>query len=219
MIVEHLLRDTKYKAMLIPIGDYKNLSIAEAEEGSVFETIDDPPKRVELIAKATIPSEGVLANAVSMLLYGAPIRTVFKVMKKSWQYDIHHDQILFLIVKEVMEPESSLQYNVAHLFAEEIVVPWIAISNNISFMMNKPKTIITADFVEAKIIARKEIHILSDEGIRVTKRLYGIPVDTLLKRWYSKYPEISSLHFVYLKLERFVYGTIIDSKELPAKDN
>ena len=69
MIVEHLLRDTKYKAMLIPIGDYKNLSIAEAEEGSVFETIDDPPKRVELIAKATIPSEGVLANAVSMLLY------------------------------------------------------------------------------------------------------------------------------------------------------
>ncbi|NCU31204.1 hypothetical protein EOM57_05410 [Candidatus Saccharibacteria bacterium] len=219
MIIEHLLKDPLHKAMLIPFGDYKNMFIREAPEGTIFETIDSPPKKVELIASAVISPVSPLANALSMMIYNQPIRRVFKAMRRSWRYDIHDDQLLLIIVKEIMEEKEAIQHNVAHLFAEEMIVPWVAISNNVRFALDKPKHITTADFVDAKIIGRKEIHILSEEGVRVTRRLYGIPVETLLKRWYTKYPDMTTLSFLYLKLEKFEYGTIIDSEELPEQHN
>ena len=101
MRIDHLLVDPKYKAMIIPLGDYKNTNILDSPIGQVLETIDDPPKYVRVVAKSIITPASDIANSLSVFLYDVPMSVTFKVMRRNWKYDINGDAAIFLVVEEV----------------------------------------------------------------------------------------------------------------------
>lgn len=218
MRIEHELRNAKNFGMLIPYGDYKNMNIVEAEIGQVCETIDTPPKKIEIIAKAVITADTAVANCLSELFYDIPFKTAFGIMKKTWKHDINYDKVLLVVARKPQIKRKLVKYNIAHAFTEELLVPWVAISDNLDFIVERPKKITTSDFIEANIVGRKEIHIISEEGIRIVKRLYDIPLELYLKRWYSKYPDMVSMSFIYLKLEK-TNGAEIKSETVSAENN
>lgn len=111
MRLEHLLSEPCYHMVLIPFGDYKNINILEAEIGDVCETIDDPPKQVEIIAKTRVPVKSPIADALSMFMYNMPIKRSFEVMRRNWRYDIHDDEILMVIIKEIENKEEEIDDN------------------------------------------------------------------------------------------------------------
>ena len=107
MRLEHLFSEPNYHMVLIPFGDYKNINILEAEIGQICETIDEPPKKVEIIAKARIPVRSPIADALSIFLYNMPMKRVFKVMKRNWKYDINDSEVLAVVIKEIKDDDTS----------------------------------------------------------------------------------------------------------------
>lgn len=105
MRVDHLFVNPKYKAMIIPLGDYKNTNILDSPIGQILETIDDPPIRVRIVAKSIITITSDIANSLSVFLYDVPMKVAYKVMRRNWKYDIHDDMAMFLVVEEVQEEE------------------------------------------------------------------------------------------------------------------
>ena len=91
---------------------------------------------------------------------------------------------------------------VNHRFREEIIIPYVALDNNISFLLSKgEKEIITADGLTCKVIECQEKHICELED--KIKQLYnGIDCWSFIKRWYVTKKSMDSLHFIYLKLEK-----------------
>lgn len=110
-----------------------------------------------------------------------------------------------------------MTYNLSHRFADEVFVPWAAIENNLEFITDKDITLATADFVDARIASRREIHILSNEASQIVWRLYQMSVIDFLKRWYAKCPEMTSMGFMYLKLA--IPDETTTAPVVPAEDN
>jgi hypothetical protein len=92
---------------------------------------------------------------------------------------------------------------VNHKYREEIVVPLVAISNNICFLLerDKERIVITADDVKCNVVDYKEVHIACDEFESLIKRLYNLDAYTFIKKWYSKKREMDSMFFVYIKMK------------------
>lgn len=103
-------------------------------------------------------------------------------------------------------------YNIAHYFEEELIVPIIAIEDNMDFIMDNDPKLVTADFIESNIISQQEIHVLSEEAGVLIWKLYKLSTIDYLKRWYSKYPYMSSMIFIHLKLEKNVTTEVISTE-------
>lgn len=90
------------------------------------------------------------------------------------------------------------QHLVKHKWREEIVVPYLAIQNNVTFMCdNGEKHIITADQKKALVLDKKEYHMCEMEEI--VKRLYGMDVWPFVMRWYNNGFNLLSPSFIYIK--------------------
>lgn len=92
-------------------------------------------------------------------------------------------------------------HHVKHRWKDEIIVPLIALSDNINFLtLKEEKTIITADGVQAKVNKWAEIHICALDDL--TKRLYGMSAWDFMLRWYNNGDVFYTAYFVYIKSEK-----------------
>ena len=90
------------------------------------------------------------------------------------------------------------QHLVKHKWRDEIVVPYLAIQNNVTFMCdNGEKHIITADQKKALVLEKKEYHMC--EMDEIVKRLYGMDVWPFVMRWYNNGFNLLSPSFIYIK--------------------
>lgn len=91
--------------------------------------------------------------------------------------------------------------HINHRYREEVIIPYVALDNNISFLISKgEKKVITADGITCKVIELKEVHICELE--EKINELYKIDCWSFIKRWYSTKKTMDSLHFIYLKLKK-----------------
>lgn len=99
--------------------------------------------------------------------------------------------------------ESVIKYHIAHRFKDEIIIPFVALINNIDFctIKDEEKICITADGVRCKAIDWKEQHICElEEDVR---RIYGIQNTwEFLKRWYGLDKHMNSMYFLKIKLKK-----------------
>lgn len=100
-----------------------------------------------------------------------------------------------------MDENSTSHHYLAHKFRNEIIVPWIAVSNNVAFAINKGKHIVTtADNIRCVVSSYDEKHICDME--QDIKRLYNMDAWSFVKRWHGSYPDMDNMHFLILKLEK-----------------
>lgn len=100
-----------------------------------------------------------------------------------------------------MERNETSYHKVLHRYRDEIVVPYIALRNNIDFMLNKgERYLITSDNIKAKVVECKEVHICDLEDD--IKRLYNILAWDFIKRWHGSDNRMDSMHFLKIKLKK-----------------
>lgn len=104
---------------------------------------------------------------------------------------------------------------IQHKFQHEMFIPWGAINDQDSFITEEKPIVTTCDDIKAKVLVKSELHILSNEAKKIIWRLYGLSTDKYLAMWYSKIPEMYSMYFVQLKLEKIENDT---TTGIPAKD-
>ena len=91
--------------------------------------------------------------------------------------------------------------NINHKYREQVVLPYIAITNNIRFLLtNGDRYVVTNDNVTCKVESLKEVHICELE--KVIQELYNIDCWTFIKKWYAAKGSIGSMYFVYMKLKK-----------------
>lgn len=100
-----------------------------------------------------------------------------------------------------MEYKKDTVHYVAHKFREDIIIPYIALTENIDFLLcDGKKTIQTKDGVRCECVSYEHKHIFEmEEDI---KTLYGIETYDFLKRWYNFDHEMQSLYFIKMKLKK-----------------
>lgn len=100
-----------------------------------------------------------------------------------------------------MDNNESTYHRINHKFRETVIVPYIAIEKNISFLTNKAdRYVVYADGITAKVVEAKEIHICELEEL--IQRLYGISAWQFMQRWYKSYKSMSSMEFVVIKVKK-----------------
>lgn len=100
-----------------------------------------------------------------------------------------------------MERNETSYHKVKHRYKEEIIVPYIAVQNNIDFMLNKgERYLITADNVKAKVLEAKEVHMC--ELWEDIDRLYKLSVWDFIVRWYNSEKNMDSMHLLHIKLRK-----------------
>jgi hypothetical protein len=94
-------------------------------------------------------------------------------------------------------------YKVLHTFKDEIFVPLLAISPNVSFFFDKKKRlVVTSDNIQASVVRFESMHILSDDARDLVQRLYNVDVYSFMRKWYSSL-DITSMEFVYMILKKY----------------
>lgn len=107
----------------------------------------------------------------------------------------------FEITDLSMENNEPTIHYINHKFREEVIIPFIQVSSNISFCIGRgEKTIITSDKVECRCVDWKEIHLCELEDD--IQRLYGIDPWSFLKRWYGANKSMQSMFFLKIKLQK-----------------
>lgn len=92
-------------------------------------------------------------------------------------------------------------HSINHRFKEEICVPFVGLTNNISFIMSKgEKEVHCADGIVARVLEWEEKHICELEDD--IQRLYGIGCWQFMCRWYKSEKRMDSMHFIKMKLEK-----------------
>lgn len=94
------------------------------------------------------------------------------------------------------------QSKVKHKFRKEIFVPWCAISWNIDLAMWDVKKIETSDCVACLAKKLEHVHVLSEYAKEIIKRLYNISAYDFIQMWYKRFPNMDSMSFIYMKLEK-----------------
>jgi hypothetical protein len=92
-------------------------------------------------------------------------------------------------------------HEINHRYKDEVIVPLIGVTDNVSWIMSKGQKIITcADGTQAKVNEweTKHICILEDD----IKRIYGIDTWSFIKRWYASEKRMDSMTFIKMKLEK-----------------
>ena len=93
-------------------------------------------------------------------------------------------------------------HRLRHRYASEVIVPYVAITKNVDFIINSRATkhIITADEVKCKVASYEEKHICDLEDD--IKRIYKLDAWAFMKRWHEFEPYMTCAHFVKMFLER-----------------
>jgi len=99
--IDHLPSLPILPAMLIPYGDYKNAAIVEAGIGSEIRLMDSSVVRI--IYKCVVMTNSSVAEALSQMIYGLPIVTIYDAMSRNWKRDIFKDRVLFIVYKKIEE--------------------------------------------------------------------------------------------------------------------
>ena len=100
-----------------------------------------------------------------------------------------------------MEEKESRCYHVTHKYKEEIIIPYIGILDNVSYLSDKGERYsIFADGVKAKVVESYEKHICElEDDIKI---MYGCDCFTFIKKWYNAYPMMQSMFFVVIKVRK-----------------
>lgn len=99
--IEHLYSECKLSAMLIPFGLYKNAWVNKLQYGAEVLTLDNPPVKIKVFDRITLPIRSTLTNSISMLVYGKPIETVYDGMFRNYGHDISKREVILLIYKAI----------------------------------------------------------------------------------------------------------------------
>ena len=91
--------------------------------------------------------------------------------------------------------------NINHKYKEQVVLPYVAITNNIRFLLtNGERYVVTTDNVKCQVESLKEVHICELE--KVIHEIYKIDCWTFIKKWYASQGSMGSMYFVYMKLKK-----------------
>lgn len=106
------------------------------------------------------------------------------------------------VVGMSLDNNNPTEHNVLHKFKETMVVPYYAVTNNVSLVMSKgDHYVTTADGIHCKVVSWEEKHICElDSKI---KELYGIDAWSFICRWFkASNGHMDSMHFLILKLKK-----------------
>jgi hypothetical protein len=96
--IDHFPSLPIHPAMLVPFGDYKNSALYEAGIGEEIRLMDSS---IAIIAyKCVIMINSPIAEALSQMIYGLPMSTVYDAMAGNWKRDIFKDRVLFIVYKK-----------------------------------------------------------------------------------------------------------------------
>lgn len=105
------------------------------------------------------------------------------------------------IVSMSLDNNGTTYHSINHRFKEEVCVPFVGLTDNISFFMSKGDKIVNcADGIQAKVVEWKDIHICELEDD--VKRIYGIDIWSFVKRWWQTEKRMDSMTFIKMKLEK-----------------
>ena len=106
------------------------------------------------------------------------------------------------VVGMSLDNNNPTEHNVLHKFKETMIVPYYAVTNNVSLVMSKgDHYVTTADGIHCKVVSWEEKHIceLEDE----IQRLYNMDCWSYIKRWHKATKgRMDSMHFLILKLKK-----------------
>lgn len=101
-----------------------------------------------------------------------------------------------------MDNNEPTVHRINHKYREEVIVPIIGITRNVTFLCGKgKKQVITADNVVCDVLGYEEKHIcLLEDDI---KRLYNISCWEFITRWFKVSKEsMDSMRFLVIKLKK-----------------
>lgn len=91
---------------------------------------------------------------------------------------------------------------IEHNFANEIFVPLASITSNYEFIKSKERKVVTKDDVLCNVVKAETFHILSPEAKELVGSIYNTGLLRFMLSWYTRFPNMDSMYFVYVKLER-----------------
>lgn len=92
-------------------------------------------------------------------------------------------------------------YLLKHRYRECVIVPYVGISNNALFFVDKgDKYVITADNIRCKVVDVDYKHVFELE--KEIQDNYKLDVLSFLKKWYDADNNMQSMEMVILKLEK-----------------
>lgn len=93
----------------------------------------------------------------------------------------------------------NIEAYVNHRYKSEMIVPFVSITDNISFFMSHGnRYLITSDHKRCKVSECNIIHICELEG--KVQELYGVDCWAFIKRWHKSHGNMDSMHFAHIKL-------------------
>ena len=105
------------------------------------------------------------------------------------------------LVSMSLDNNGTTTHSINHRFKEEVVVPFVGITDNVNFIMSKgDKIVYCADGTHAKVIDWSDCHICTLEDD--IQRIYGIDTWPFIKRWYSSEKRMDSMTFIKMKLKK-----------------
>ena len=105
------------------------------------------------------------------------------------------------VISMSLDNNRTTYHAINHRFREEVIVPFIGLTQNIDFCMSKGDKIIRcADEVKTKIIEWKDVHICELE--KDIQELYHIDAWSFMKRWWTTEKRMDSMTFIKMKLEK-----------------
>lgn len=100
-----------------------------------------------------------------------------------------------------LDNNENSEHAINHRFREELIVPFVGITNNVNFIMSKgEKTIMCADGIKARLLDWKDLHICELEND--IQDMYGISAWDFVKRWFKTEKRMNSMTFIKMKLQR-----------------
>lgn len=92
-------------------------------------------------------------------------------------------------------------HSVAHRFAEEIIIPYNALDDNLGLLKRcKKRVLVCADGVRGELLEYAEKHICElEEDI---KRIYKMDAMSFIKRWYNSSLIPHSMFFLKIRLRK-----------------
>lgn len=106
------------------------------------------------------------------------------------------------VVGMSLDNNNPTEHHVLHKFKETMILPYYAVTNNVSLVMNKgDHYVTTADGIHCKVVSWEEKNIceLEDE----IQRLYNMDCWSYIKRWHKATKGcMDSMHFLILKLKK-----------------
>lgn len=106
------------------------------------------------------------------------------------------------IVGMSLDNNNPTEHHVLHKYRDVIVIPFVALQNNIDFVMSKgDHYVTTADGIHCKVVSWEEKHVCELED--KIQELYQMDCWSYIKRWFKATKgNMDSMHFLIIKLKK-----------------